>query len=68
MLLAALDRLHVNAADVLYVGDMVVDIQTARQAGVKVWVVPSGSDELAALEAASPDRVLKNLTEMADWI
>src|SRR5262245_40334312 len=45
MLQAALVRLQVMPAEALYVGDMVVDIETARQAGVRVWVVPTGSDE-----------------------
>jgi phosphoglycolate phosphatase len=64
MLLAALERLNTPPADALYIGDMVVDIQTARVAGVTVWVVPTGSDERAVLEAAAPDRVLESLTEI----
>jgi phosphoglycolate phosphatase len=65
MLLKALDRLGVRAAEALYVGDMVVDIQTARGAGVRVWVVPTGSDERATLERAGPDRILRDLRELA---
>jgi phosphoglycolate phosphatase len=65
MLIAALDRLGVPAAKALYVGDMVVDIQTARGAGVRVWVVPTGSDDRATLERAGPDRILHDLCEMA---
>src|SRR5438132_3664165 len=58
MLLAALSQLGVAKADALYVGDMVVDIETARAAGVTVWVVTTGSDEPGTLRAAQPDRVL----------
>jgi phosphoglycolate phosphatase len=50
----------------LYVGDMVVDIETARGAGVAVWVVPTGSNDRATLEAARPDRVLRDLFELAE--
>lgn len=64
MLLAALDRLGVTADQALYVGDMVVDIQTARAAGLPVWVVPTGSDTLEALQAAAPDRCLSSLLEL----
>ncbi len=64
MLLKALDWLQVDRSDALYVGDMVVDIETALLAGVKVWVVATGSDDLATLEAAGPDRILRNLHEM----
>jgi phosphoglycolate phosphatase len=64
MLLGALNRLDLRADEVIYVGDMTVDIQTARAAGVAVWVIQTGSDELEALEAAKPDRVLQNLAEL----
>ena len=64
MLLAALKRLKLSAADVLYVGDMTVDIETARAAGVPVWVVPTGSSERGALADARPDRLLADLNEM----
>lgn len=61
MLLAGLSRLEVKADEALYVGDMTVDITTARGAGVSVWVVPTGSDSRATLEAAGPDRLLDRL-------
>jgi phosphoglycolate phosphatase len=65
MLLAALRRLGVRAAEALYIGDMTVDVETARAAGVPVWVVATGSDDLDALTQARPDRVLKDLFELA---
>jgi 2-phosphoglycolate phosphatase len=65
MLIAALQRLDVSAAEALYVGDMSVDVETARDAGVKVWVVTTGSEERDALERARPDRLFTNLKEMA---
>jgi 2-phosphoglycolate phosphatase len=64
MLLAGLRRLGVGAGEALYVGDMTVDIATARAAGVPVWVVPTGSDEAATLRAAAPDRLLASLAEL----
>jgi phosphoglycolate phosphatase-like HAD superfamily hydrolase len=64
MLLEALCRFAVPAAEALYVGDMVVDIQTARAAGVQVWVVPSGSDTREDLIAAGPDRVLRSIGDL----
>src|SRR5207245_274548 len=48
MLLAALAQLGVPPAAALYVGDMVVDIETARGADVAVWVVPTGSNDRAS--------------------
>lgn len=64
MLLRAIERLGVPAAQVLYVGDMTVDIETARSAGVRVWAVASGSEDRRALEAAEPDRLLPDLQQM----
>src|SRR5262249_29882559 len=60
MLLLTLRRLHVTPLSALYVGDMVIDIETARAAGVAVWIVPTGSQEKAELAAAKPDRLLRN--------
>jgi phosphoglycolate phosphatase len=66
MLLEALRQLSVHAAESLYVGDMTIDIETARAAGVPVWVVPTGSQDRATLEAAGPDRVLVKFSELLD--
>lgn len=65
MLLAALKTLKVPLGEALYIGDMSVDIDTARAAGVPVWVVATGSDTLEALRAAGPDRVLTEFRELA---
>jgi phosphoglycolate phosphatase len=64
MLLTALARLGLPRERVLYVGDMTVDIQTARGAGVCVWIVATGSDERQVLLDAQPDRLLAGLPEM----
>jgi 2-phosphoglycolate phosphatase len=64
MLLRAIQRLGLPSEQVLYVGDMTVDIQTARSAGVRVWAVATGSEERRALEDAKPDRLLADLQEM----
>jgi phosphoglycolate phosphatase len=68
MLRAGLSRLRVSAQQALYVGDMTVDIQTARAAGVSVWVVPTGSDEIETLRQAHPDRLLHNLGELPELL
>ncbi|OAI41216.1 hypothetical protein AYO40_03660 [Planctomycetaceae bacterium SCGC AG-212-D15] len=64
MLLEGMRRLRVGPAESLYIGDMVVDIRTARAAGVEVWAVPTGSEERPALEAAAPDRLLSSVAEL----
>jgi phosphoglycolate phosphatase len=64
ILLLALSRLGVPPGEALYVGDMTVDIETGRAAGVPVWVVATGSDTADALDAARPDRRLGGLAEL----
>ena len=68
MLLAALQRLGVSADEALYIGDMTVDITTARAAGVRVWVVATGSDTPEALDRAGPDRRLSGLPDVLDLL
>jgi phosphoglycolate phosphatase len=68
MLLAALERLQLAPHQALYIGDMTVDIQTARAAGVRVWSVPTGSDDRDTLLAAHPDRLLRDLREAAELL
>jgi phosphoglycolate phosphatase len=68
MLRAALSRLRVGADETLYLGDMAVDIQTARAAGVSVWVVPTGSDEIGTLQQNHPDRLLRDLGELSELL
>lgn len=64
MLIEAKARLGLPGDEVLYVGDMTVDITTARGAGVPVWVVATGSDTAADLLAAFPDRFFENLADL----
>jgi len=64
MLLAALERLSIQADEALYIGDMTVDVQTARAAGVRVWIVATGSDSAEAVAASQPDRLFSSLTEV----
>jgi len=64
MLLATLSRLRVGSGQAIYVGDMVVDIQTGRAAGVPAWVVATGSDTAEALRMGQPDRILAQFSDL----
>jgi 2-phosphoglycolate phosphatase len=64
MIQEALRRLQTTPDKCLYVGDMTVDVETARAAGVAVWVVPTGSHDAATLAAARPDRILQSMLEL----
>ncbi len=52
---AIMKREKFSPADVLFIGDSLVDIETARNAGVEVAVVLHGFNTQDELESASPD-------------
>lgn len=68
MLREALSRLGVTEAEALYVGDMAVDVETARAAGVPVWLVPGGAVGVEAAVAAGPDRVLNGFSQLLELL
>ena len=64
MVLEGLARVGATAAEAVYVGDMSVDVRTARAAGVPVWIVLGGAMGKEAVEEANPDRVLTGFAEL----
>lgn len=68
MLLAAMEQLAARPAETLYVGDMDIDVQTGRAAGVNVWVIPTGAQSLERLRSAQPDRILSQFAELLSWL
>lgn len=68
MLIEGMRRLQIEAVEALYIGDMSVDIQTARGAGVNVWVVPTGSETEQMLQSAQPDRLLHDLYDVVSLL
>jgi len=64
MVLAALQSMRASPAETLYIGDMTVDIATARAAGLPVAVIPEGSSTREELEALRPDYLLPALTNV----
>lgn len=64
MLLEGLTRLKVSANETVYVGDMIVDVQTAQAAGIPVWLIlPDGTAPPAPVEGRA-DRVLRLFSEL----
>lgn len=64
MVLAALRAMDASPVETLYVGDMTVDVATARAAGLPVAVIPEGSSTREELEAVRPDYLLPALGEV----
>ncbi len=55
MLRAIMERLGVTAGETVYVGDMTLDAETARAAGVKLALVSGGGNTFEELRSARPD-------------
>ena len=58
---ACLAQFGVAAADALFVGDSSIDVATARNAGVPVWVVPYGYNMGHPIAASAPDRIIATI-------
>jgi len=68
MLLEGCRRLGVSPAEAVYVGDMTIDVETARAAGIPVWLVPGGALGVESAAAAGPDRVLGGFAELLELL
>ena len=64
MVLAALEAMAVPPSETLYVGDMTVDVATARAAGLRVAIVPLGSSTVEEIEAERPDYLYGALSDV----
>lgn len=63
-LLRALDATGVRTAEALFVGDMPIDVHAARNSGIDVAVVPTGSSSTDQLRAANADHYLDRFSDL----
>ncbi|MGL6097859.1 MAG: HAD family hydrolase, partial [Fimbriiglobus sp.] len=68
MLLEGLRRLGVSRDETVYVGDMAIDVRTAKAAGIPVWLVPGGAAGMECPRAAGPDRMLGSFPEISELL
>lgn len=65
-LLHCLARFGVPPQRALLVGDSSIDVATARNAGVLVWVLPGGYNMGQPIEACAPDRIIPDFSVLLD--
>jgi HAD superfamily hydrolase (TIGR01549 family) len=53
-----------NIEEVFMVGDSVTDIETARNANIKVAILTNGEDRTSRLRTHRPDHLIENLSEL----
>jgi phosphoglycolate phosphatase len=68
MVRGALRELDAGEDETILIGDMSVDILTARSAGVRVWAVPGGSESRDSLRASAPDLLLDRFEDLASLL
>lgn len=67
MLFEACRQLDVRIQETVYVGDMVVDVRTAKAAGMRCWLVAGGAGGVQSWQEAlslGPERVLDRFDEI----
>jgi phosphoglycolate phosphatase len=63
---ACLQAFDVAPGRALFVGDSSIDVATARNAGIAVWVLPYGYNMGQPIEACGPDRVIADFSVLID--
>ena len=68
MLRLALEKMGVEKERTIFVGDSVIDIQTGKNAGVRVFAVPTGNTDRRDLENARPEVMLDRLPDLLSFL
>ena len=62
--LHALDATRCEKGDALFVGDMPIDVRAARNSGIDVAVVATGSSTMEELQDSKPDHILSRFSDL----
>ncbi len=66
--LHTLEATDCDPSDALFVGDMPIDVHAARNSGMAVAVVPTGSSTSEQLRAAAPDHYLDRFADLVKLV
>jgi len=58
-------RLALKPRDTVYIGDMVIDIQAAKRAGVRAIIVTTGSNTRAEVVKGKPYKIIGKISELS---
>jgi HAD superfamily hydrolase (TIGR01662 family) len=64
MLLQAIGKMRLEKEEVIFVGDSPTDIQTAKNAGIRAFAVPTGVTKREDLEKGQPTLILDRLLDL----
>lgn len=68
MVLFAIEKMGLKKEEVIMVGDSLIDVQTARNAGIRVYAVLTGITSREELEKAQPTLVFDNLLDLLNYV
>ena len=68
MLEGLMMELNADKKETLYVGDMTVDVETAKNAGIPVALIASGGNSSDELRSMNPDYFLYNFSQLLEII
>lgn len=66
MVLKAIEMMGLRKEEVVIVGDSLVDLETAQNAGLPAFAIPTGVTPQEELEKGKPARMLGKLTDLLD--
>jgi len=67
-LLYAIKKMGLQNEEIIFVGDSLIDIQTGKNAGVRVFVIPTGVSRREELEKAQPWSILDKPTDLLKYL
>jgi len=68
MLFYAMEKMGLQKEEVIFVGDSLVDIQTGKNAGLPIFVVPTGVTKREELEKTHPTMILERLLDLLKYV
>jgi phosphoglycolate phosphatase len=63
-----MEQAGVQRDETVYVGDSKNDVLVGKNAGIKVFIIPSGVTPLSELRKLKPYKILTNIRELANYI
>ncbi len=63
-----LEKAKVDRMLALYVGDMVIDAQTGKRAGIKTIIVTTGSSSIGEIRKAGPYAIIHSIGELRQFV
>jgi len=65
ILIKILRKFKIKNTEAVFVGDMVIDSQTGRRAGIPTIIVTTGSSSLSQIKKEKPCLIIKKISELA---